>query len=217
MITIRTIAQLRAALAVERETGRSIGLVPTMGALHDGHLSLIRRATAQCDAVVVSLFVNPAQFDDARDLNDYPRDEDRDARLATQLGVAYLFAPSPEEIYPHGFATTVHVQGVTAGLEGVHRGPGHFDGVTTVVAKLLNIVAPDRAYFGRKDAQQVATIARLVRDLDLSVAIEVCPTVRASDGLALSSRNALLSPPERERATALPRALAVVARAVAAG
>ncbi len=217
MKTIRTVSELRAALAPLRRAQCAIGLVPTMGALHDGHLSLMRRARDTCDVVVVSLFVNPSQFNDAGDLDGYPRDEERDARLAAELGVDVLFAPSIEEVYPPGFATSVSVGGASAGLEGEHRGPAHFTGVATVVTKLLNMVGPDVAFFGQKDAQQAVVIRRLVRDLDIPVRIEVCPTVRAPDGLALSSRNALLSPHERSRATALHRALAAVADAVAGG
>ncbi|MGH2871755.1 MAG: pantoate--beta-alanine ligase [Solirubrobacteraceae bacterium] len=217
MITVREIATLRAELAPDRRAGRSIGLVPTMGALHDGHLSLIRAAREQTDVVVVSLFVNPAQFDDADDLTRYPRDERRDAELAAELGVAYLFAPAVEEIYPPGFATAVRVRGVSEGLEGTHRGVAHFDGVATIVTKLLNIVGPDRAYFGRKDAQQVAVIERLVRDLSIPVRIEVCPTVRDGDGVALSSRNRLLGEGDRVRARALRRALLKVRRVAAGG
>ncbi len=216
MKTITTIAELRAELTPARRAGRSIGLVPTMGAFHDGHLSLMRRARAQCDVVVVSLFVNPAQFNDAGDLAAYPRDERRDAELAVAEGVDVLFAPSEQEVYPAGFATTVSVSEGTAQLEGAAR-PGHFDGVATVVAKLLNMAGPDVAYFGQKDAQQAAMIQRLVRDLDMPVRIEICPTVRAGDGLALSSRNALLSQAERERAQALHRALSRVRESVLAG
>jgi pantoate--beta-alanine ligase len=214
--TITTIAELRAELTPGRRAGRSIALVPTMGAFHDGHLSLMRRARAQCDVVVVSLFVNPAQFNDAGDLAAYPRDERRDAELAVAEGVDVLFAPSEQEVYPAGFATTVSVSEGTAQLEGAAR-PGHFDAVATVVAKLLNMAGPDVAYFGQKDAQQAAMIRRLVRDLDMPVRIEICPTVRAGDGLALSSRNALLSQAERERAQALHRALSRVRESVLAG
>jgi pantoate--beta-alanine ligase len=215
--TIRTVAELRAALVECRRAGRVIGLVPTMGAFHEGHLSLIRRAREDCDEVVVSLFVNPKQFNDSSDLAVYPRDEDRDAALAAKLGVDYLFAPALEEVYPPGFATSVSVGGITETLEGAHRGRGHFDGVTTVVTKLFNMVMPDVAYFGQKDAQQVVVIRRLVRDLDIPVRIQVCPTVRDADGVALSSRNAHLSPDERDRATALNRALEAASRAIEAG
>ncbi|MGH2889660.1 MAG: pantoate--beta-alanine ligase [Solirubrobacteraceae bacterium] len=216
MRTVRTVAELRAALVPAQRDGLSIGLVPTMGAFHDGHLSLIRRARAECHVVAVSLFVNPAQFDDAGDLRRYPRDERRDATLAAELGIDLLFVPGVDEIYPAGFATTVSVGGVSEGLEGAHRGRGHFDGVATVVAKLLIAAAPDAAYFGRKDAQQVAVVRRLVADLALPVRIVACPTVRADDGLALSSRNALLSPADRERAAALHRALQAIQDAIKA-
>lgn len=217
MRVLATIPEVRAALAQPRRDGSTLGLVPTMGAFHEGHLSLMRRAREECDVVVVSLFVNPAQFNDPADLTAYPRDAGRDAALAAELGVDYLFAPAAEEVYPPGFATTVSVRDVTETLEGAHRGRGHFDGVATVVTKLFNIVGPDVAYFGQKDAQQATVIKRLVRDLDLPVRIEVCPTVREPDGLALSSRNAHLSPAERARASALPRALAAMQRAVDAG
>ena len=217
MRTIRTIDELRSALAHGRRAGRVIGLVPTMGAFHEGHLSLMRMARAEADEVVVSLFVNPTQFNEGADLAAYPRDEERDAGLAAAIGVDYLFAPPPEEIYPPGFATTVSVAGITETLEGAHRGHGHFDGVTTVVTKLFNIVSPDVAYFGQKDAQQAVVIRKLVRDLNIPVRIEVCPTVRDPDGLALSSRNAHLSSTERERATVLHRSLQRLQNAVAAG
>jgi pantoate--beta-alanine ligase len=202
--TIRRIEELRGDLA---SRAGSIGLVPTMGALHAGHEALIRAARAENDIVVVSLFVNPAQFDQDADLATYPRDEERDAGLAAALGADVLFAPSADEIYPPGFQTWVDVERVSRGLEGDHR-PGHFRGVATVCLKLFNIVRPQRAYFGQKDAQQVAVIRRLVRDLDLELEIRSVPTVRDADGLALSSRNGRLSPAERERALALPRALA---------
>lgn len=217
MNVIGTVAELRAALLASRRAGRTIGLVPTMGAFHEGHLSLMRRAREECDVVVVSLFVNPAQFNDPADLEAYPRDRGRDEALAAEIGVDYLFAPGVEEVYPAGFATTVSVAGLTEPLEGAHRGRGHFDGVATVVSKLFNMVGPDVAYFGQKDAQQALVIRRLVRDLDMPVRIEVCPTVREPDGLALSSRNAHLSPADRDRATALHRALDGVQQAVGAG
>jgi pantoate--beta-alanine ligase len=188
-----------------------------MGALHEGHLSLIRRARGECDEVVVSLFVNPTQFNESGDLAAYPRDEARDAVAAADEQVDYLFAPSAAEIYPDGFATTVSIAGITELLEGVHRGREHFDGVATIVSKLFNIVAPDVAYFGQKDAQQTVVIRRLVRDLNMAVQIEVCPTVREPDGLAMSSRNAHLSPAERDRATALYQALATAQVLTAAG
>jgi pantoate--beta-alanine ligase len=213
---VRTVAELRALLAPERRAGRSIGLVPTMGAFHAGHRSLMARARAEHDVVVVSLFVNPTQFGPAEDLSAYPRDEARDAQIAREEGVDVLFAPPVEEVYPDGCATTVHVGGVGEALEGAHR-PGHFDGVATVVTKLLNMVGPDTAYFGQKDAQQALVIRRLVRDLDIAVRIEVCPTVREPDGLALSSRNAYLDADQRARAVALSRALQAAEATVAAG
>jgi len=217
MNVIRSVAELRAALREPRRSGWTIGLVPTMGAFHEGHLSLMRRARRDCDVVVVSLFVNPAQFDDPADLERYPRDRARDKALAAEIGVDHLFAPDVKEVYPPGFATSVSVAGITETLEGAHRGRAHFDGVTTVVTKLFNMVGPDVAYFGQKDAQQALVICRLVRDLDMPVRIEVCPTVRETDGLALSSRNAHLSPADRARATALHRALDAVQDAVSAG
>jgi len=207
MTTLRTVAELRAALDGPRRAGRSIGLVPTMGALHEGHLSLVRQARAACELVVVTLFVNAAQFDEHADLAVYPRDEQRDARLAEQAGADVLFAPAPAEVYPPGFATTVSVVGVSAALEGEQRGPEHFDAVATVVVKLLNMAGPDVVFFGQKDAQQVAVIRRLVRDLDIPVRIEVGATVREPDGLALSSRNVQIAGDERDRALALRRGL----------
>jgi pantoate--beta-alanine ligase len=212
MRTVRTVAELREALGPRRAAGRTIGLVPTMGAFHEGHLSLMRAARERCDVVVVSLFVNPAQFGPAEDLDKYPRDERRDAALAAAEGVDVLFAPAREEVYPDGFATTVTVAGISEPLEGARR-PGHFDGVATVVTKLFNMVGPDVAFFGRKDAQQAVMIRRLARDLDLPVEIDVRPTVREPDGLAMSSRNAYLDAAERQRALALPRALRAVERA----
>jgi pantoate--beta-alanine ligase len=217
MRTIRTIGELRAWLGNARAEGRTVGLVPTMGAFHAGHHSLMRTARAEQDAVVVSLFVNPAQFNDTSDLAAYPRTEANDAAEAAELGVDVLFAPPVSEIYPEGFSTTVSVGGLSEVLEGAERGPGHFAGVCTVVNKLLNIVGPDVAYFGQKDAQQVAVVKRMVRDLDMPVRIEVLPTVRESDGLALSSRNVRLSRADRARALALSRALHAAREAVASG
>jgi pantoate--beta-alanine ligase len=211
------VAELRAALLAPRRSGLQIGLVPTMGAFHEGHLSLIRQARAECDVVVVSLFVNPAQFDDHGDLEAYPRDEGSDAVQAAELGADVLFAPPVEEVYPEGFATTVSVAGLTETLEGEHRGRGHFDGVTTVVTKLFNMAAPDVAYFGQKDAQQALVIKRLVNDLNMPVRVEVCPTVREPDGLAMSSRNVYLSPDERASAPVLFRSLRDTATLVEAG
>jgi pantoate--beta-alanine ligase len=196
---VRTIRDVREVAVGE------VGLVPSMGAFHRGHLALFAAARAECATVVVSLFVNPAQFAPGEDLDLYPRDEARDLRLAEEAGVDVVFAPSVEELYPPGFQTWVDVTELGATLEGDHR-PGHFRGVATVCLKLFNIVRPRRVYFGQKDAQQVAVIKRLVRDLNLDVEVGTVPTVRDDDGLALSSRNANLSPDERRRALALPRA-----------
>jgi pantoate--beta-alanine ligase len=205
VIVSRTVAEARSALEQARCAG-SVGLVPTMGALHEGHRSLLDAARAENGTAVMSLFVNPAQFGDSADLAAYPQDEARDLALAEDAGVDLVFAPSPEEMYPPGFQTWVEVTDVGSILEGEFR-PGHFRGVATVVLKLFQITRPDRAYFGQKDAQQAAVIRTLIRDLALDVELRVLPTVRDDDGLALSSRNALLSPEERERALALPRAL----------
>ena len=216
---MKIVRTVEPSFASETRVGRRrrpIGLVPTMGFLHEGHLSLIRRARAECDVVVVSLFVNPKQFGEGEDLDAYPRDEARDAALAEEAGADILFAPALEEVYPDGFSTTVEVAGLTDVLCGAAR-PGHFAGVTTVVTKLLNMVGPDVAYFGQKDAQQALVIRKLVRDLDMPVRIEVCPTVREPDGLAMSSRNAYLSAEERERALGLNRALRAAEDAVRAG
>ena len=210
MITPQTKAELREALADARRQGKRIGLVPTMGYFHDGHLSLMRRGREDCDVVVVSLFVNPTQFGPAEDLDSYPRDEDSDTRLASLEGVDVLWMPTTEELYPEGFATVVEVDaGLTGVLDGApdRRGPSHFRGVTTIVAKLFNCVQPDVAYFGRKDAQQALVIERMTRDLDFPIEIEVLPTIREPGGLAMSSRNAYLSESERGRALALSRAL----------
>jgi pantoate--beta-alanine ligase len=217
MIVTRTVAELRLKIARHRGAGETIGLVPTMGAFHEGHLSLMRRARERCDRVVVSLFVNPTQFAPGEDLGAYPRAEERDAALAEAAGVDLLFVPPVEEVYPAGARTTVAVSGLTAPLEGERRGAAHFDGVTTVVAKLFNMASPDVAFFGQKDAQQVVVIRRMARDLDFPVEIETCPTVREPDGLALSSRNAYLQPDERERALSLSRALLAAEESIAAG
>jgi pantoate--beta-alanine ligase len=217
MRTIRTVAEMRAYVARARGAGRSIGLVPTMGAFHAGHHSLMRAARERCDEVIVSLFVNPAQFDEAADLEAYPRSEERDAAEAAELGVDVLYAPPVDEVYPPGFATSVRVTGLSDVLEGAERGLGHFAGVCTVVAKLFNVVQPDLAFFGQKDAQQVAVLRRMVRDLDMPVELEVLPIVREPDGLALSSRNVRLGPDERQRALALSRALRAAEAAAAAG
>jgi pantoate--beta-alanine ligase len=219
---LRTKAELRAALAEARRAGQTVGLVPTMGYLHEGHLSLIRAARAECDLVAMSLFVNPTQFGAGEDLDRYPRDEERDLRLAAEAGADLVFAPAVAEVYPDGpdLATRVEVSGsLTEVLDGdpARRGPEHFRGVTTVVAKLFNLVGPDVAYFGQKDAQQAIVIRRMVRDLDFPVRIEVLPTVREPDGLAMSSRNAYLEPADRERATALSRALDAAERGAQAG
>ena len=203
MKTVRT----RAALRTELEGRPDIGLVPTMGAFHEGHVALLRAAREECETVVVSVFVNPAQFAAGEDFERYPRDEARDAQLAEEAGADLLFVPAVEELYPPGFQTWVDVVQLGAVLEGRHR-PGHFRGVATVCLKLFNLVRPERAYFGQKDAQQVAVVRRMVRDLAVDVEIRVVPTVRDADGLALSSRNYYLSPEERRRALALPRALA---------
>lgn len=216
MIVVRTVADLRAALRERR--GGSIGLVPTMGALHEGHATLLRAARAADDAVAMSIFVNPAQFDEQTDLAAYPRTEEADLALAESEGVDVVFAPDAAEVYPTGFATTVSVGGpIAETLEGAERGRAHFDGVATVVTKLLLAALPDRAYFGAKDAQQVAVIRRLVADLGIPVALVVCPTSRDDDGLARSSRNTRLSADERARALAIPRALQEVRDAVATG
>lgn len=209
MKIVRTVSALRDALAPVRGDGRSIALVPTMGAFHEGHLSLMRRARADCDFVVLSLFVNASQFGVGEDLDAYPRDEAADAAAAEDQGVDLLFAPAHDEVYPEGFATAVEVQGLTDVLCGApsSRGSQHFRGVTTVVAKLLNMCRPHVAYFGQKDLQQSVVIERMVRDLDIPVRIEICPIVREANGLAMSSRNAYLTGEQREQAAAINRAL----------
>jgi pantoate--beta-alanine ligase len=217
MEIVRTVSELRARVSSARMRGERIGLVPTMGAFHEGHLSLMRRARNECGLVVVSLFVNPAQFNEAKDLERYPRDEKRDAELASSAGVDILFAPPAEEVYPPGFVATVEVSGLVDPLEGEVRGAQHFRGVTTVVSKLLNMAQPDVAYFGQKDAQQALIVRRMARDLDFPAEIVVAPTVRETDGLAMSSRNVLLDPESRRRATALSVALFAIARAVKDG
>ncbi|MDQ1123437.1 pantoate--beta-alanine ligase [Microbacterium trichothecenolyticum] len=213
---VRTVAELRAALAPHRAAG--IGFVPTMGALHEGHLSLLRAARAENATVVLSIFVNPTQFGEAADLAAYPRTEDADVALAGEAGTDLVFAPSAAEMYPAGFATSVCVGGaITATLEGALRGRSHFDGVATVVAKLLLAVQPDRAYFGAKDAQQVVVVRRMVSDLGIPVEIVACPTSRDADGLARSSRNTRLSAEAREQAAAIPRSLRAAQDAFAGG
>lgn len=194
----------------------TLGLVPTMGFLHDGHMALVRRAREECASVVVSLFVNPAQFGPNEDLAKYPRDLDRDLRLLDEAGVNLAWTPAPDVMYPPGFQTWVEVESLTRPLEGALR-PGHFRGVTTVVAKLFNAVQPHKAYFGQKDAQQAAVIRRMTRDLDFPIEIVICPTVREPDGLAMSSRNTYLNPEERQAATALYRALTAARDAHASG
>jgi pantoate--beta-alanine ligase len=201
-----TIPEARAACREARASRKRLGLVPTMGALHEGHMSLVRAAKAQCDAVAVSIFVNPTQFGPTEDLSKYPRQFDRDRELLEKEGVEILFAPSVEEIYPHGQVTWVLVEGLSEKLDGRSR-PGHFRGVTTVVAKLFNILEPDAAFFGQKDAGQLAVIRRMVQDLNFAVEIVACPIVRESDGLAMSSRNAYLNREERGRALVLRRSL----------
>ena len=205
MRAARTITAARAAL--ERvPPGATVGFVPTMGALHDGHAELLRTARAECEFVVASVFVNPAQFGPSEDLERYPRDEEADLRTLEEARVDLAFLPSAEELYPEGFQTWVEVTEIASGLEGDAR-PGHFRGVATVCLKLFNIVGPDRAYFGQKDAQQAEVVAQMIRDLDLPIELRVVPTVRDDDGVALSSRNVFLSTEEREAARALPRAL----------
>jgi pantoate--beta-alanine ligase len=206
MEIINRIPRMMSVARELRAEGRRIGFVPTMGALHEGHLSLMSLARDMCDKVIVSIFVNPVQFSPTEDFERYPRDLARDAELAFTRGVDLIFAPSPEDMYPQGFSTYVIVEGLSEKLEGASRS-GHFRGVTTVVNKLFNIVQPHFAFFGRKDAQQVIVIKRMVRELSIDVEIVVGPTVREEDGLALSSRNVYLSPEQRKAATALRRAL----------
>jgi pantoate--beta-alanine ligase len=214
--TIRQLDALRDALASFRAAGESIALVPTMGALHAGHIALVETARRRAQRVVVSIFVNPIQFGPNEDLARYPRREMQDARMLTEAGADLLWMPAVEEMYPDGFATTVSVSGVSDILEGAHRA-GHFDGVATVVAKLFGQVRPDVALFGEKDFQQLAVIRRMARDLDLGIEVLGVPTQRDDDGLALSSRNLYLDPDERQRAVALPRALGIAARTLVKG
>ncbi|MFQ6097101.1 MAG: pantoate--beta-alanine ligase [Armatimonadota bacterium] len=213
---IKTVRAMQSAAKGHREAGRTVGLVPTMGYFHEGHLSLMRAARGRDDVVVVSLFVNPTQFGPGEDYDRYPRDEDRDAALAEQVGVDVLFVPSVEEMYPEGDVTTVEVAKLTDGMCGAFR-PGHFRGVTTVCVKLFNITMPHRAYFGLKDYQQYVVIRRMVRDLHLDLEIVACPTVREPDGLAMSSRNELLSAEEREAALVLSRALCAAEEMIRSG
>jgi pantoate--beta-alanine ligase len=215
---VRSVAELRHATTAARRDGNRIGFVPTMGFLHDGHLSLIRRAASDCDLVVVSIFVNPTQFNDAADLEAYPRDEARDLALACDAGTHVAFLPTVEEIYPDGFATTVRIDGpLTETLEGAVRGPSHFWGVATVVTKLFAMVQADVAYFGQKDAQQCVIVRRLVKDLNLPIELVVCPTVRQADGVAMSSRNIRLSGADRDRALALVDGLRAASDAIRGG
>lgn len=216
MRLLRTREEVRESVAAARVENLSVGFVPTMGAFHEGHLALMAEAKRRAGFVVVSLFVNPMQFNEPGDLARYPRDA-RDASAAEAAGVDILFAPDPSELYPPGFATAVSVESLSEPLEGASRGPAHFRGVATVVAKLLNIVRPDYAFFGQKDAQQALIVQRMARDLDFETVIVVCPTVREPDGLAMSSRNALLPPGERPRAVALSKALFAVEQAVRSG
>lgn len=216
METIRTITWMKEAARQARAENHLIGLVPTMGALHEGHLSLVRRARQECSRVYASLFVNPKQFGPSEDFAKYPRAFEWDSAQFAGLGVDALFAPTPEEIYPFGFSTYVNVEGISDRLEGRSR-PGHFRGVSTVVLKLFEIVQPDFAYFGRKDAQQVCVLQQMVRDLNLNVQIVVCPIIREADGLALSSRNVYLNPEERRTATVLHRALETVRAEILSG
>ena len=211
-----TAALLRQYLTAQRAAGRRIGFVPTMGYLHAGHLSLVHAAQRECDVVVMSIFVNPKQFGPQEDFTTYPRDLDRDLRLAREAGVNVAFTPSVVEIYPAGFHTEVVVHALTAPLCGASR-PGHFTGVTTVVATLFNLVRPDRAYFGQKDYQQAVVIQKMVADLQMPVTVVICPTVRQADGLAMSSRNAYLSPEERQAALVLWRALRLAEAHIAQG
>lgn len=211
MRVAHTIAEIRTALRELRTTNRTVGLVPTMGALHAGHISLVLVARAQCDVVAATIFVNPTQFGPNEDFSKYPRSFDEDCRLLEQESVDLLFAPTAEEMYPGGATTFVEVEGIGDRLDGVSR-PGHFRGVATVVAKLFHIVGPDKAFFGQKDAAQAAVLRKMVCDLNFPLEIVVCPTVREPDGLALSSRNRYLSPSERQIALALPRALAEIER-----
>jgi pantoate--beta-alanine ligase len=217
MRIVRTASEVRDAVRGERGEGKTVGFVPTMGALHAGHVSLLRRARAGTDYVVISVFVNPMQFNDGADLAAYPRDEAADAAMARAAGVDLFFAPDASEIYPPGFATSITVDGLSAPMEGAMRGPGHFRGVATVVTKLFTVVAPDVAYFGQKDAQQALIVRRLARDLGFPLRVVVCPTVREPDGLAMSSRNVRLGPADRERALALRRGLDAAEASVGGG
>jgi len=212
-VVIRDLEWLRARVREWRRAGEIIGLVPTMGALHQGHVALARTAKAACDRVIVTIFVNPKQFNNSEDLAKYPRTEEADARLLSPLGVDVIFAPNPETVYPHDFSTTVSVSGVSEGLCGAFR-PGHFDGVATVVAKLFLMTQADKAFFGEKDYQQLLVVRRMARDLNIAIEVVGCPTVRETDGLALSSRNRRLTAEERRIAPALHRTLREAAEAI---
>ena len=216
MQQIETIIGMKASCRVVARAGKQLGLVPTMGALHQGHLSLVRESKSQCDLTVVSIFVNPLQFGPTEDFSKYPRTLERDAAMLRELGVDWLFVPAVAEMYPQGAKTSVEVAGLSARLDGGSR-PGHFRGVSTVVCKLFEIVRPDRAFFGQKDAAQVAVLRKMVRDLDMDVEIVVCPIVREPDGLAMSSRNAYLNAEQRQQALVLRRSLRQVTSAVDAG
>lgn len=216
MQVLSTKAEFREHLETVRALGRSVGLVPTMGALHDGHLSLVRAAASECDVVALTIFVNPLQFAASEDLSAYPRPIEHDLEVAEQAGADVVFTPTTEEMYPQPTLSTVHVEGLTSGLEGASR-PTHFDGVTTVVTKLFNIAGACRAYFGEKDFQQLSVVRRMVADLDHPVVVIGCPIVREADGLAMSSRNVYLSPTERESATVINRALRAGAAMISAG
>jgi pantoate--beta-alanine ligase len=213
---LRTVADLRAVVRGWKSEGKTVGVVPTMGALHDGHLSLARRAKAECDRVITTIFVNPMQFNNPDDLAKYPRTEDADAELLRGVGVELVFAPSPAEVYPEGFSSTVSVSGVSEPLEGKMR-PGHFDGVATVVTKLFGMTMADRGYFGQKDWQQLQVVLKLVRDLNLPVGIVGCETIREADGLAMSSRNVRLTPEGRAKAPVLYAAISAAAEDIRAG
>ena len=216
MLVLSTKAEFREYLENVRALGRTVGLVPTMGALHDGHLSLLHAASADCDVVALTIFVNPLQFGAGEDLNAYPRPLDRDLELAEEAGADVVFTPSTDEMYPEPTLSTVHVDQLTLGMEGASR-PTHFDGVATVVTKLFNIAGPSRAYFGEKDFQQLAVVRRMAADLDQPITVIGCPIVREADGLAMSSRNIYLSSSEREAATVISRALRAGAAMISAG
>ena len=216
MLVLSTKAEFREHLENVRALGRTVGLVPTMGALHEGHLSLLRAAAADCDVVALTIFVNPLQFGAGEDLSAYPRPLDRDLELAEEAGADVVFTPSTDEMYPEPTLSTVHVDQLTLGMEGASR-PTHFDGVTTVVTKLFNIAGPSRAYFGEKDFQQLAVVRRMAADLDQPITVVGCPIVREADGLAMSSRNIYLSSSEREAATVISRALRAGAAMISAG